>query len=47
MNRDYTERWGFYDYQDIEVTNLTDKELKDLIYQVLSSRENRNMNSND
>ena len=35
MNRDYTERWGFYLGKEIDTTKLRDKDLQKLIQQVL------------
>lgn len=39
MDDDYNERWGYYGDEDIDVSELDREELKDLIYQVLTDRE--------
>ena len=35
MDRNYTERWGFYFDKEIDTTKLSDKELQKLIQMVL------------
>lgn len=35
MNRDYTDRWGFYFDKEIDTSNLSDKDLQKLIQRVL------------
>ena len=37
MDREYTERWGFYGDKEIDTTKLSDKELQKLIQKVLDS----------
>jgi hypothetical protein len=37
MDREYTERWGFYGDEEIDTTKLIDKELQKLIQKVLDS----------
>ena len=39
MDDDYNERWGYYGDEDIDVSELDREEIKDLIYQVLTDRE--------
>lgn len=39
MDDDYNERWGYYGDEDIDVSELDKEELKDLIYQVLTDKE--------
>ena len=40
VDDDYDERWGYYD-EEIDVKGLTRTELEDLIYKVLTDRENQ------
>lgn len=35
MDREYTERWGFYEDKEVDTTKLSDKELQRLIQKVL------------
>lgn len=43
MDDDYNERWGYYGDEDIDVSELDREELKDLIYQVLTDREEQQL----
>ena len=41
VDDEYEERWGYYDDEEIDVKGLTRTELEDLIYKVLTDRENQ------
>lgn len=41
LDDDYEERWGYYDDEELDINGLTRKELEDLIYKVLTDRENQ------
>ncbi|MCI4641339.1 MAG: hypothetical protein MRY51_00605 [Flavobacteriaceae bacterium] len=41
LDDDYEERWGYYDDEELDIKGLTRKELEDLIYKVLTDRENQ------
>ena len=41
VDDDYDERWGYYGDEEIDVKGMTRTELEDLIYKVLTDRENQ------
>lgn len=41
VDDDYDERWGYYGDEEIDVKGLTRTELEDLIYKILTDRENQ------
>ena len=41
VDDEYEERWGYYGDEEIDVKGLTRTELEDLIYKVLTDRENQ------
>ena len=41
VDDEYEERWGYYYDEEIDVKGLTRTELEDLIYKVLTDRENQ------
>jgi hypothetical protein len=40
LDDDYDERWGYYGDEEIDVYDLDEDEMKELIYQVLTDKEN-------
>jgi len=40
LDDDYDERWGYYGDEEIDVSDLDEDEMKELIYQVLTDKEN-------
>lgn len=40
LDDDYEERWGYYGDEEIDVSELDEDEMRELIYQVLTDKEN-------